>query len=144
MTTQMKTLSGRTGGSAFSSTKSSPNFTTKKFPPFGKRLDELRRKGLIPVMRVIVTTDWKLGAAYPRIVIARDQPVTSLRFDYLTRLHVQIVYYDHDASILPNLTAEIQSVNPATLAVFNMSAVKRGEPAYTMIYSQAEMEETAA
>lgn len=116
----------------------------RKYPPYGKKLDDLRRQGLIPAMRVIVTTDWKLGAAYPRIVVTRDQPITSLRFEYLAGLHVQIIYYDHDASILPNLTAEIQSVNPASLAVFNMSAVKRGEPAYTMIYSQLVMEEIAA
>ncbi len=116
-----------------------PNHT-RKYPPFGKKLDELRRRGLIPAMRVIVTTDWKLGAAFPRIVITQDQPVTSLRFEYLAGLHVQIVYYDHDASILPDLTAEIQSINPATLAIFNVSAAKRREPAYTMIYSQSEME----
>ncbi|NBQ67730.1 MAG: hypothetical protein EBU46_02415 [Nitrosomonadaceae bacterium] len=140
----MKSPGLTSGASAFNSTNTSANYTTKKFPPFGKRFDAMRRKDLIPAMRVIVATDWKLGAAYPRIVVTRDQPVTSLRFEYLAGLHVQIVYYDHDASILPNLTAEIQLVNPATLAVFNMSAAKRGDPAYTMIYSQSEMEEIAA
>lgn len=120
------------------------NYTTKKYPPFGKRLGEMRRKGLIPLMRVIVATQWHIGKAFPRIVIPQGQSVINLRFEYLAGLHVQIVYYDHDASILPDLTAEIQSINPATLAVFNMSAVKRGDPAYTMIYSQSEMKEIAA
>lgn len=116
-----------------------PNHT-RKYPPFGKKLDELRRRGLIPAMRVIVTTDWKLGAAYPRIVITQEQPVISLRFEYLAGLHVQIVYYDHDASIMLDLTAEIQSINPATLAVFNRSAVKRGDPAFKMIFSKSVLE----
>ena len=117
---------------------------SKRFPPFGKKIGEMRRKGKVPAMRVIVTTDWKLGAAYPRIVIDHEQPVKSLQFNYLSGLNVQIVHYDHDAAIMPDLTAEILAINPATLAVFNMSAVKRGDPAYTMIYSQSEMEEIAA
>lgn len=112
----------------------------RKYPAFGKRIAGMRRNGQIPAIRVIVTTDWKLGAAYPRIVVTRDKPITRLRFEYLAGLHVQIAYYDQDALILPDLTAEIQSVNPASLAAFNMSAVKRGEPAYTMIYSQSIME----
>ncbi len=70
-----KPLFGRTASENLRS-----NFT-RKYPPFGKKLDELRRRGLIPAMRVIVTTDWKLGAAYPRIVITQEQPLTRLRFE---------------------------------------------------------------
>ena len=113
---------------------------TRKYPPFGKKLDELRRKGLIPAMRVIVTTNWKLGAAYPRIVITQEQPVTSLQFNYLSGLHVQIVHYDHDNQILESLITEILSIQPESISKFNMNAVKRGEPAFKMIYSKSVME----
>lgn len=112
----------------------------RKYPPYGKKLDDLRRQGLIPAMHVIVTTDWKLGAAYPRIVITQEQPVTSLQFNYLSGLHVQIVHYDHDNRILESLITQILSIQPESLSVFNMDAVKRGEPAFKMIYSKSVME----
>ena len=140
MTPQMKTPGGQAGASAFTSTNSSANYTTKKFPPFGKRLDVLRRKGLIPAMRVIVATQWHIGKAFPRIVIPQEQPVTSLQFNYLSGLHVQIVHYDHDNQILESLITEILSIQPESLSKFNMDAVKRGEPAFMMIYSKSVME----
>lgn len=119
------------------------NYTIKKFPPYGKRLDELRRKGLVPSMRVIVTTDWCIGKLFPRIIITPNTPASSYKFNYLVGLHVQVVYFDRDAAMLPDLTAEIMLIKPATLAVFNMDAVKRGEPAYTVLYSQSVIEVAA-
>ena len=116
-----------------------PNHT-RKYPPFGKKFDEMRRRGLIPAMRVIVTTDWKLGAAFPRIVVTQEQPVTSLQFNYLSGLHVQIVHYDHDNQILESLITEIQTIQPESLSVFNMDAVKQGKRAFKMIYSKSVME----
>ena len=116
------------------------NYATKKIPPFGRQLDELRRKGLIPAQRIIVSTDWSIGKLYPRIIVTPDTPVSSLRFNYLSGLHVQIVYFDRDEPILSDLITEILSIQPATLATFNMSAVKRGEPAFKLIYSHSVME----
>ena len=113
---------------------------TKKYPAYGKQLDELRRKGLIPAKRVIVTTLWHIGKLYPRIIVTPDTPVSNLQFNYLSGLHVQIVYFDLDEPILSDLVTEILSIQPATLATFNMSAVKRNEPAFKLIYSQSEME----
>lgn len=115
----------------------------KTWPAYGKKLDELRRKGLIPAMRVIVTTNWSIGKLFPRIIITPGTPASSYKFNYLVGLHVQIVYFDHDAAMLPSLTTEIMLIKPATLAVFNMDAVKRGEPAYTMLYSQSVIEVAA-
>ncbi len=125
------------GGTASENTLSNH---TRKFPAFGRQLDELRRKGLIPAMRVIVATDWKIGAAYPRIVITQEQPVTSLRFEYLAGLHVQIVHYDHDNQILESLITEILSIQPESLSTFSMDAVKRGDPAFKMIFSKSVLE----
>jgi hypothetical protein len=119
------------------------NYTTKKFPPFGKQLDELRRKGLIPAKRVIVATDWSIGKIFPRIIVTPDAPVANLRFNYLVSLHVQIVHYDHDSQILESLITEILSIQPESLSAFNMSAVKRGEPAFKMIFSKSIMEVAA-
>ena len=112
----------------------------RKYPPFGRRLDEMRRNGRIPATRVIVTTDWKLGAAYSRIVVTKEQPVTSLQFNYLSGLHVQLVHYDHDSQILESLITEILSIQPESLSTFNMDAVKQGKPAFKMIYSKSVME----
>ena len=72
------------------------NLPVKKFPPYGKKLDDFRRRGLIPKNRVIVATDWKIGKLFPRIIVMPDAQVTSLRFNYLSGLHVQIVHFDHD------------------------------------------------
>ena len=112
----------------------------KKYPPFGKKLNELRRKNLIPAIRVIVATRWHIGKAYPRIVVTKEQPVMSLQFNYLSGLHLQIVHYDHDNQILESLITEILSIQPESLSSFNMDAVKRGEPAFKLIYSKSVME----
>ena len=76
-----------------------PNDYKRKFPPYGKQLDQLRRKGLIPCLRVIVSTSWGLGAAYPRIVIPDDIPIVNLNFSYLAGLSVQIVHCNGETSI---------------------------------------------
>lgn len=112
----------------------------KRYPPYGKKLNELRRRGLMPALRVIVTTDWSLGRIFPRIVITGDTPVTNLQFHYLTGLHVQIVHFDSDEQILSDLITEILAVKPATLSAFNMDAVKQGKPAFKLIYTQSTME----
>lgn len=117
--------------------------TIKRYPAYGKQLNELRCKGLIPAKRVIVTTHWHIGKLYPRIIVTPDTPVSNLQFNYLSGLHVQIVYFDRDEPILSDLITEILSIQPATLATFNMSAVKRGEPAFKLIYSQSVMEAAA-
>ena len=119
------------------------NYTTKKFPPYGKKLNHLRRSGLIPTKRIIVTTAWEIGKVYPRIIITPDSPVNNLQFNYLVGLHVQIVYFDRDESILDDLITEILAVKPATLSAFNMDAVKQGKPAFKLIYSQSTMEAAA-
>jgi len=116
---------------------------TKKFPPYGKQLDELRRNGLIPARRVIVTTDWNIGKLFPRIILPSDVPVTNIRFNYLTGLHVQIVHYDQDLHILEDLITEILSIRPASLSTFNMSAVKVGLPASKLVFSKSIMEKAA-
>ena len=42
----------------------------KRLPAYGKQLTAMRRAGKIPARMVIVTFDWELARAYPRIVIA--------------------------------------------------------------------------
>lgn len=115
----------------------------KRYPAYGKKLDDLRKRGLIPAKRVIVTTEWKIGKVYPRIIITPDLPVNNLQFSYLAGLHVEIVYFDRDESILADLITEILAVKPATLSAFNMDAVKQGKPAFKLIYTQSTMEAAA-
>ncbi|MEO9061146.1 MAG: hypothetical protein ABI270_03775, partial [Nitrosospira sp.] len=64
----------------------------KRFPPYGKQLMQLRQSGKIPARTVMVTFDWKLARAYPRIVISDDTPAAKLNFDYLAGLPVEVVY----------------------------------------------------
>ncbi len=139
MTTNGNAFRGERGANN-SNLYNKPNYTTKKWPPYSRRIEDLRRRGLVPAKRVMVTTSWLLGAAFPRVVITQDQPVTNLRFEYLAGLHVQIVHFDSDAPILLDLISEILIIKPATLAAFNMDAIKRGEPAFKMIFSQSIME----
>ena len=112
----------------------------RKFPPYGKRIGEMRRRNLAPARKVIIATDWSVGKLYPRIIVTPDMSITNLRFEYLAGLHVQIAHFDHDELILPVLTNEILAIQPASLAVFNLDAVKRGEPAFKMISSESIME----
>ena len=109
---------------------------SKRFPAFGRQLDDLRKQGRIPAKRVIVAFDWKIGKLFPRIIIMPDAPVTKFQFRYLAGLHIQIAYHDRDAALLPALTDEILKIRPASLSTFNLSAVKRGEPASHMIYME--------
>lgn len=120
---------------AFENTRTS----FKRFPAFGKQLDDLRKQGRIPAKRVIVAFDWKIGKLFPRIIIAPDTPVTKFQFRYLAGLHIQVAYHDRDAAILPALTDEILKIHPASLSTFNLSAVKRGEPASHMIYMKERL-----
>lgn len=111
-------------------------YSPKVFPPYGKRLDDIRRSGLIPDNRIIVSTDWKIGKAYPRIVIEKNMNISELRFEYLAGLNVQITYFEHDANILPDLIEALMQVKPATLTTFNMSAAKSGKPAFKLIHTK--------
>ena len=113
-----------------------PEFTKKIYPPYGRKLEAIRRSGLIPDNRVIVSTDWKIGKVYPRIVIPRELSVHRLRFDYLAGLSVQIVYFESHQFVVPDLINEILKVNPLILATFNLSAVKDGKPAFKLICSE--------
>lgn len=107
------------------------NSITKKFPPYGKRFDELRRDGLVPVHRVIVSTDWKLGAAYPRIVIPADAKIDRLIFAYLAGLSVQIVHHAGEAELVRKLIDAILKVKPKILTVFNIDIAEQNDPRYS-------------
>lgn len=121
-------------------TTQQPNYTTKKrYPPYGKKLDQLRRNGLIPRLRVIVSTRWELGAAYPRIVIPDNIPIVNLNFSYLAGLSVQIVHFNGETSI-SDLIDEIMKVKPKILTVFNYDQAKqKGSeyPAMTLIHPES-------
>ena len=126
------------GGVAVDYTR--PNYSTKRFPPYGRKLDQLRRKGLIPCLRVIVSTRWELGAQYPRIVISNNIPVTKINFSFLTGLSVQIVHGEGEGQLISNLIEEILKIKPKMLTVFNYDLAKQnysGNPAMTLIYPES-------
>lgn len=101
------------------------NKSARKFPPYGKQLHDLRSKGLVPAMRVMVSTDWQLGAAYPRIVIPACAKVDLLIFSYLAGLSVQIVHHANEAELISALTDAILAVKPKFLSLFNYDVAKQ-------------------
>tara|TARA_R110002073_G_scaffold202913_1_gene362489 strand:+ start:149 stop:577 length:429 start_codon:yes stop_codon:yes gene_type:complete len=113
---------------------------TKKFPPYGKKLDQLRRTGLIPTNRVIVSTCWKLGRTYPRIVIPKNTEPAQFNFAYLAGLSVHIVHHDEEPSLVRNLIHEILKIEPKVLTVANFDLAKQnfsGNAAFTLIYPES-------
>lgn len=114
----------------------------KKFPPYGKQLDAIRRQGLIPVLRVVVSTDWDLGAAYPRVVIPENTNPQKLQFRYLAGLSVRIVHHDGEAELVGRLIDEIIKVKPRVLTLFNFDVARQKDPenrATTLIYPAREV-----
>ena len=128
MTTNENAFRGERGAN-ISNLYNKSNYS-KKFPPYGKQLDELRRNGLIPAHRVIVTTDWALGAIFPRIVIPVGVNVQQLNFNYLAALSVQIVHHQGEAELVSNLIDVILKVKPKILTVFNFDVAQQKDPQY--------------
>jgi len=114
-----------------------PNKNIRRFPAFGRQIDEIRKRGLIPNRRVIICFDWEIGKAFPRIVITKECPPERVEFKYLSGLHCQIVFYDRDIPYLNGLIREVLKIKPASLAVFGMDCVGRREPAFQMIHMEA-------
>lgn len=115
----------------------------KRFPPFGRQLDDLRKQGLVPRHRVYITTDWKLCGAFPRIVIPGDTPASQYIFYYLAGLHCEIVYRTNHAALAADLVDEILKVKPRSLAVFNFDVAQQRDPtscgAYRLLHSENEV-----
>ena len=93
-----------------------PHFN--RFPAYGKQLSAMRRAGKIPARMVMVTFDWKLARAYPRIVLADDTSPTDLNFNCLAGLPVQVIYRLTDAYRVNAVVEAILKVNPSFLATF--------------------------
>jgi len=113
------------------------NKSARRFPPYGKQLNDLRSKGLVPAMLIIVSTDWRLGAAFPRIVIPGDADVSLLIFDYLAGLNVEIVHHTNEAELVSALIDAILAVKPKFLSLFNYDVAKQKDhefPAITVIH----------
>jgi hypothetical protein len=104
----------------------------KIFPPYGKKIDEIRRAGMMPALRVIVSTRWEIGKAYPRIIVTGDMPMQNVEFKYLAGLSVQIVHFNSDGFI-DELVDAIRCCNPWQLCLFNMDNVATGQPALKII-----------
>ena len=115
----------------------------KRFPAFGKQLDDLRKQGLVPRHRVFISTDWTLCGAFPRVVIPGDAPASQYIFNYLAGLHCEIVYRTNHASLAADLVDEILKVKPRSLALFNFDVAQQCDPtgysAYRLIHSESEV-----
>lgn len=90
----------------------------KPFPAFGKQITAMRRSGKIPARMVIVTFNWGIARAYPRIVLTDDDIPTNLNFTFLAGLPVQVIYRNKDSHRVAAVVEEILKVNPCFLATF--------------------------
>ena len=97
---------------------------SKRFPAFGKQLMDQRMAGHVPRNSVVVTFDWKIGRAFPCVVIADAVPFDNLELRYLAGLDVIIAYHDQDASRVHVLAQAILAVNPRILQAFAMDIPK--------------------
>jgi hypothetical protein len=116
----------------------------KRMPAYGKRIMEMRQSGKVPTNRVMVTFDWSLAKAYPRIVIADDTPVDQLNFSFLAGLAVQVVYSRKDAHRVSGIVEAILEINPSSLVTFALDLVESGNAA-TLIkpYQNTQLAEAA-
>lgn len=124
-------------GAAFE-TKLNGNY--KRLPPYGKQLLAIRQAGKVPSKRVMVSFDWNLARAYPRIIIPADTSPVELEFEFLAGLSVQIIYHDKDAHRVDALVQEIMQANPCVLVTFALDLSDTGD-ALTLIkpYQSAEV-----
>lgn len=116
----------------------------RRLPPYGKQFMALRQAGKVPSKRVMVSFDWDLARAYPRIIIPADENPSELEFKFLAGLSVQIIYGCKDAHRVDALVQEIMRVNPCFLATFALDLVDTGD-ALTLIkpYQLLEVAEAA-
>ncbi len=107
--------------------KTSINSQYKPFPPFGKKIMLQRKSGRVPARVVMVVFDWKVGRAYPRIIITEEANTETLEFGYLSGIPVQIVYCTKDADRVDAVAQAILKVNPSFLSTFNLDLVDVGK-----------------
>ena len=114
----------------------------KRMPSYGKQFMAMRKSGRVPSLRVMVTFDWNLAKAYPRIVIADDTPAAELNLSFLAGLPVQIVYGRKHAHRVSALIDAILEVNPSSLTTFAFDLVDTGD-AVTLIKPYIQLAEAA-
>jgi hypothetical protein len=111
----------------------------KKFPPYGKKLMELRNQGKIPSKILMIVFSWNLARAYPRIIIPEDTRPNETEFSYLAGIPVQIIFSEKEAHRVNELAQEILKVQPSFLATFGLHLLDVGA---TTILQPLEVEGT--
>lgn len=95
----------------------------KRLPPYGRRLMAMREAGKVPPRTVMVTFEWNLAKAHPRIIILADANPAELEFQYLAGFPVHIIYRSKDAHRVDVLAQEIMLANPCFLATWALDLV---------------------
>jgi hypothetical protein len=105
----------------------------------------IREAGKVPSKTVMVSFDWDLAQAYPRIIIPADSTPAEIEFKFLAGLPVQIIYRSKDAHRVDALVQEILLVSPCLLATFALDLVGTGGETLTLIkpYEDLEIAEAA-
>ena len=92
----------------------------RRLPPFGREIVAMVRAGRRPAIlggSVVVSLDWKLGAAWPRIVLPRDTDPHEFDLAFLVGLDVLIVYRpDHPWKHVAAALEAVRAVRPRVCA----------------------------
>ena len=112
---------------------------SKRYPPYGRQIMELRKRGKMPSKLLMMVFEWKLARAYPRIVISEDTKPNETEFRYLAGIPVQIIFSEKEAHRVNELAQEILKVQPSFLATFGLHLLDVGA---TTILQPLEVEGT--
>ena len=99
---------------------------SKRFPPYGKKLMQLRNQVKIPSKLLMVVFDWKLARVYPRVVITEETVPKETEFKYLAGIPVQIVFSQNEANRVDGFAQEILKVKPCFLSTFGLHLLDVG------------------
>ena len=122
--------------------KTNRDMNSTRLPAYGKQFMSMRKSGRAPSLRVMVTFDWDLAKAYPRIVIPDDTSAEQLNLGFLAGLPVQVVYRRKDAHRISALIDAVLGVNPSYLSTFALDLVDTGD-CVTLIKQSIQLAEAA-
>jgi hypothetical protein len=88
----------------------------KRHPAYGKQFIEARKRGLIPMQRMVyIVFSWGLAKAFPRLVVDPVADFGCMDFSYLAGLDVIIGFRQVEEALVDPLAAAILKAIPRRL-----------------------------
>jgi hypothetical protein len=95
-----------------------------RLPAFGRKLIDLRKRGLRPESIIVVGIDsWDYGKAYARVVVSKDKLAHQLNFAFVAALDVAIVWIPEITAIdrRDSVARQVLKFDPASLRIIQMA-----------------------